>query len=311
MYFTIVFFITIALYTDNVMGEDVDNKFNEKFILRGKKEGTRKEDSKQVSMVDNNEILHIPNTYCRYYAYGGDGPCTSGRPFNDVWSQCSMDGPEKCMGVMWNSCGDAPTSDTSVNGAWKLITAGQDIGDADHPTDTCGGKDQALGHWDVFIYDPKPPMVHIPNTYCEYYASGGDGPCTSGRSFNDVWGHCSRDGPERCMGVMWNSCGDAAASDTSVPGAWALMTPGQDIGDADHPTDTCGGSDVALGEWDVFARSTDLPSSAPSGSGNPVEDCCSTDGLVCDQDLRPFCQGRLMCKFACGGTWISTTATIL
>ena len=54
------------------------------------------------------------------------------------------------MGVMWNSC-TGPTSDISVNGAWKLMSAGQDVGDANNPTATCGGKDQALGHWDVFL----------------------------------------------------------------------------------------------------------------------------------------------------------------
>eukprot|EP00551_Chaetoceros_affinis_P016895 CAMPEP_0203712538 /NCGR_PEP_ID=MMETSP0091-20130426/70090_1 /ASSEMBLY_ACC=CAM_ASM_001089 /TAXON_ID=426623 /ORGANISM="Chaetoceros affinis, Strain CCMP159" /LENGTH=449 /DNA_ID=CAMNT_0050590519 /DNA_START=129 /DNA_END=1478 /DNA_ORIENTATION=- len=95
--------------------------------------------------------VHIPNTYCRYYDYGGDGPCENGRSFNDVWQQCEDDGPEQCMGVMWNSCGEAPTSDITVNGAWKLMTAGQEVGDANNPTATCGGKDQALGHWDVFM----------------------------------------------------------------------------------------------------------------------------------------------------------------
>merc|ERR1712226_669752 len=72
------------------------------------------------------------------------------------------------------------------------------------------------------------------------------------------------------MGVMWNSCGDAAASDTSVPGEWALMTPGQDIGDADHPTDTCGGKDEAKGEWDVYVRLSDIPTTPPS-TEEPVE----------------------------------------
>ena len=94
--------------------------------------------------------VHIPNTYCRYYDYGGDGPCENGRSFNDVWQQCEDDGPERCMGVMWNSC-EGPTSDITVNGAWKLMTAGQEVGDANNPTATCGGKDQARGHWDVFV----------------------------------------------------------------------------------------------------------------------------------------------------------------
>eukprot|EP00594_Rhizosolenia_setigera_P017194 CAMPEP_0178962512 /NCGR_PEP_ID=MMETSP0789-20121207/14409_1 /TAXON_ID=3005 /ORGANISM="Rhizosolenia setigera, Strain CCMP 1694" /LENGTH=345 /DNA_ID=CAMNT_0020646677 /DNA_START=60 /DNA_END=1097 /DNA_ORIENTATION=+ len=94
---------------------------------------------------------HIPNTYCKYYEQGGsDKDCASGDSFVDVWEKCLKDGSDKCMGVMWNSC-EGPTSDTSVNGAWSLMTAGQDVGDANNPTDTCGGKNQALGHWDVFI----------------------------------------------------------------------------------------------------------------------------------------------------------------
>lgn len=93
---------------------------------------------------------HVPNTYCEYYANGGDGPCSDGAPFDEIWQRCVDDGIEKCMGVMWNSCQGA-TSDITVNGAWKLMRAGQDIGDANNPTDTCGGKQQALGHWDVFL----------------------------------------------------------------------------------------------------------------------------------------------------------------
>ena len=106
-------------------------------------------------------ILHIPNSYCRYYKSGGDGSCKDGRAFNDVWAECDEDGPDKCMGVMWNSC-TGPTSDTSVNGAWKLMEAGQDIGDADNPTATCGGKQQALGHWDVYIRKPY-NWILVPN----------------------------------------------------------------------------------------------------------------------------------------------------
>ena len=202
-------------------------------------------------------ILHIPNTYCRYYKSGGDGSCKDGRAFNDVWAECDEDGPDKCMGVMWNSC-TGPTSDTSVNGAWKLMEAGQDIGDADNPTATCGGKQQALGHWDVYIREPSPSfppsgILHIPNTYCRYYKSGGDGSCKDGRAFNDVWAECDEDGPDKCMGVMWNSC-TGPTSDTSVNGAWKLMEAGQDIGDADNPTATCGGKQQALGHWDVYIR---------------------------------------------------------
>jgi hypothetical protein len=43
-----------------------------------------------------------------------------------------------------------------VNGAWKLMKAGQEVGTADSPTATCGGKAQALGHWDVFVRDDTP-----------------------------------------------------------------------------------------------------------------------------------------------------------
>jgi hypothetical protein len=190
---------------------------------------------------------HIQNTYCNYYEQGGDGGCSNGSSFADVWKKCDTDGVDKCMGVMWSSC-EGATSDTTVNGAWKLMDAGQTVGDADHSTDTCGGKDQARGHWDVFVR-----MRHVPNTYCKYYASGGDGGCSDGKSFNDVWRQCDEDGADKCMGVMWNSC-EGETSDTTVNGAWKLITAGQDIGDADHPTDTCGGKDQARGHWDVFIR---------------------------------------------------------
>lgn len=100
--------------------------------------------------------IHIPNTYCEYYKYGGDGNCKAGIPFDKVWQKC-LNGGNKCMGVMWNPCGNTETSDTSVNGAWKLVTAGQTIGDAENPTSTCGGKDQALGHWDIFV---RPSMYN-------------------------------------------------------------------------------------------------------------------------------------------------------
>jgi len=93
---------------------------------------------------------HIPNTYCQYYAQGGGGGCSGGADFNDIWQRCMDDGADVCMGVMWNSC-TGPTSDTTVPGAWKLMRAGQEVGDAENPTATCGGKDQASGHWDVFV----------------------------------------------------------------------------------------------------------------------------------------------------------------
>ncbi len=101
-------------------------------------------------------MVHIPNTYCKYYAQGGDGPCESGRTFSDVYEQCDNDGPEKCMGIMWNAC-ESPTSNTEVNGAWKLMTAGQNVGDANNPTSDCGGKEQAKGQWDVFLRAPEGP----------------------------------------------------------------------------------------------------------------------------------------------------------
>ena len=101
-------------------------------------------------------VKHVPNTYCQYYRYGGDGDCSVGRSFFDAWQECDQDGPDVCQGIMWNPC-TGPTAKTSVNGAWKLMRAGQDIGDADHPTSTCGGKSQALGHWDVFLrYESEP-----------------------------------------------------------------------------------------------------------------------------------------------------------
>jgi hypothetical protein len=195
-------------------------------------------------------MRHVPNTYCEYYESGGDGGCSSGKPFAEVWQKCVEDGSDVCMGVMWNSC-SGPTSDTSVNGAWKLMKAGQEIGTADSPTATCGGKGQALGHWDVFVREyTLPPMQHIPNTYCEYYEYGGDGGCSSGKPFAEVWQKCLEDGSDVCMGVMWNSC-SGPTSDTSVNGAWKLMKAGQEIGTADSPTATCGD---ALGHWDVFVR---------------------------------------------------------
>jgi hypothetical protein len=207
-------------------------------------------------------MRHVPNTYCEYYEQGGDGGCSDGKSFTDVWQKCEEDGSDLCMGVMWNSC-QGTTPDTSVNGAWKLMKAGQEIGTAESPTPTCGGKNQAVGHWDVFVR-----VDHVPNTYCKYYKSGGgDATCTNGRSFFDVWGaECDADGSDVCMGVMWNSC-QGPTSDTSVNGAWHLMTAGQEIGTAESPTATCGGRNQALGHWDVFARS---PAEITAGSGDPI-----------------------------------------
>lgn len=199
--------------------------------------------------------VHVPNTYCEYYESGGDGNCTEGVPFDEVWQRCVEAGTDRCMGVMWNSC-QGPTSDTTVNGAWKLMTAGQLVGDAGNPTSTCGGREQSRGHWDVFLREENlapPPALHVPNTYCEYYERGGDGECSEGQAFDDIWLRCVKAGKSKCMGVMWNAC-EGETSDTSVNGAWKLMTAGQFVGDADHPSTTCGGSEQALGHWDVFLR---------------------------------------------------------
>ena len=48
------------------------------------------------------------------------------------------------MGVTWNSY-EGNTNYISVNGAWKFMTPGEIIGDEHIPTDTCRGKEQALG----------------------------------------------------------------------------------------------------------------------------------------------------------------------
>lgn len=199
--------------------------------------------------------VHIPNTYCNnYYERNDEESCENGDPFDIVWEKCLNDG-DKCMGVQWNSCDEDDTSNIEVNGAWKLLSQGQDIGDADHPTLDCGGKEQALGHWDVFVkrsayYDPP---IHIPNTYCEYYKEGGDGRCKDGIPFDKAWEKCLDEEDFKCMGVMWNPC-KGETSDISVRGAWKLMSAGKTIGDAENPTNTCGGKDQALGHWDVFVR---------------------------------------------------------
>ena len=110
-------------------------------------------DYNQIEGILSKEVDHIliPNTYCDYYEYGGDGDCDDGLPFDQVWKMCLDDQDQKCMGVMWNSCNEEDTNDISVNGAWKLMTPGQIIGDENNPTETCGGKEQALGHWSVFV----------------------------------------------------------------------------------------------------------------------------------------------------------------
>lgn len=189
-------------------------------------------------------MRHVPNTYCEYYDYGGDGPCSVGKSFEDVWQDCNDAGPNKCQGVLWNSCSGA-TSNTAVNGAWKLLESGQDIGTADRPTSTCGGRNQALGHWDAFAR-----VERVPNAYCQYYKQGGDGDCSAGRSFFDVWKECDADGPDKCGGVMWNAC-SGPTSNTNVNGAWKLMTAGQTIGNAENPSDSCFDG---KGHWDVFLR---------------------------------------------------------
>jgi hypothetical protein len=117
-------------------------------------------------------MRHVPNTYCAYYESGGGGGCSGGKPFAEVWQKCLEDGSDVCMGIMWNSC-SGPTSDTSVNGAWKLMKAGQEIGTADSPTATCGGKRQALGHWDVFVRDDTPTSapayIEVDSESCEFH----------------------------------------------------------------------------------------------------------------------------------------------
>lgn len=83
---------------------------------------------------------HIPDRYCNSYKQGGDGTCEGSRPFDNVWRICVNAGLDKCIGVMWNSC-QGPTSDTTVNGAWKLMMPGQDV----------GSFIDGSGHWDIFL----------------------------------------------------------------------------------------------------------------------------------------------------------------
>lgn len=81
--------------------------------------------------------------------------------FDEVWQKCLDAANDQCMGVMWSACVGSDKSDTSVNGSWKLMNAGQTIGNADTPSNTCGGKERARGHWHVFarrsMYNETPP----------------------------------------------------------------------------------------------------------------------------------------------------------
>lgn len=155
------------------------------------------------TLASQTPYTHVPNTYCGYYASGGDGPCSSGRPFDDVWQQCEDDGSE-CMGVMWNSC-TGPTSDTSVNGAWKLMTKGQDVGDANNPTSTCGGKDQALGHWDVFVRNNMPIVVEPSLNECEILRLELIVGCT-GLLAGSFWGLFAYAGCMTAAATAWHIC---------------------------------------------------------------------------------------------------------
>lgn len=109
--------------------------------------------------------VHVPDVYCDYYETGGEGrrslsvfdrgnsvdnSCNEGDPFEIPWQKCIEDGPSECMGVMWNSC-ECATSDLSVDGAWKLMNAGQVVGDSQNPTSDCGGFETSLCHWGVFL----------------------------------------------------------------------------------------------------------------------------------------------------------------
>lgn len=106
---------------------------------------------KNKGLCQISPVHHIPNTYCRYYAQGGDlFNCSTGADFNEVWQRCIDDGKNACMGVMWHAC-TGEHSDTTVPGSWKLMTAGQEVGDAENPSATCGGKGQAIGMWDVYV----------------------------------------------------------------------------------------------------------------------------------------------------------------
>jgi len=144
--------------------------------LRGAENSLETNNSTRYLQTDYNlpPMEHVPNTYCHYYSQGGDGTCSTGKSFADVWRQCDEDGSDICMGVMWSSC-TGPTSDTSVPGAWKLMTAGQVIGDASNPTATCGG---ALGHWDVFVRarcsSPEQVGMTLKSWYLDH-TNGGSG----------------------------------------------------------------------------------------------------------------------------------------
>ena len=83
-----------------------------------------------------------------------DGTCADGISFEAAWQMCMGDGADRCMGIMWNAC-EGATSNTNVNGAWKLMTAGQVVRDCH----------QGSGHWDVFVLldaVPAPTLMPIP-----------------------------------------------------------------------------------------------------------------------------------------------------
>ncbi len=194
------------------------------------------------------------NVYCNSYYENKDfDNCSeTGDSFEDVWARCESDG-DKCMGVQWNAC-DSDSYDISVKAAgWKLLESGQVVGEDDFGTEDCGGKEQALGHWSVFLKKENPSFIHKPNVYCnDYYEHMDDESCEGGDPFAKVWSKCIADG-EKCMGVQWNSCqGDQ--SDITVNGSWKLLSQGQEVGDADHPTADCGGREQALGHWSVFLK---------------------------------------------------------
>ena len=131
--------------------------------------------------------------------------------------------------------------------------------------------------------------THVPNAYCQYYASGGDGTCENGRSFDEVWQLCEQEGTEKCMGVMWNSC-TGPTSDTTVNGTWKLMTAGQEVGNADHPTDTCG---TGYGHWDAFVRKPSeeqiIIVDIPDMSGADIEKVMNWISAETVMVKNPFC----------------------
>lgn len=142
MKFAPTVFLTFLLHPF-ARSELIDNEQEETFL-------PNKKYDPDLGAPNKKKYEHIPNTYCRYYEQRGGGDCDNGFSFQYAWNRCMEDGEDKCMGVMWNSC-TGPTSNITVPGAYKLMEAGQEVGDANNPTATCGGKNQARGHWDVFL----------------------------------------------------------------------------------------------------------------------------------------------------------------